>query len=85
MYTYFQELKGKFLIKGKRLNKLEACFAPETAAADDEDVTEEEESNDDNEDEHKEEDKSKVELIIKEEAHHYIKHIISIGINFLCI
>lgn len=37
-----QELKGKFLIKGKRLNKLEDTFAE----ADDNDVTEEEESND---------------------------------------
>ncbi|XP_070774276.1 1-phosphatidylinositol 4,5-bisphosphate phosphodiesterase delta-1-like isoform X2 [Enoplosus armatus] len=51
-----EELKGKFLIKGKRLNKLEASFAPEAAAADDTDVTEEEESND----EDQEEDKSKV-------------------------
>ncbi|XP_070774275.1 1-phosphatidylinositol 4,5-bisphosphate phosphodiesterase delta-1-like isoform X1 [Enoplosus armatus] len=50
-----EELKGKFLIKGKRLNKLEASFAPEAAAADDTDVTEEEESND----EDQEEDKSK--------------------------
>uniref|UniRef100_A0AAQ6AFX7 Phosphoinositide phospholipase C n=1 Tax=Amphiprion ocellaris TaxID=80972 RepID=A0AAQ6AFX7_AMPOC len=38
-----EELKGKFLIKGKRLNKLEACFASETAADEDTDVTEEEE------------------------------------------
>ncbi|XP_030607580.1 1-phosphatidylinositol 4,5-bisphosphate phosphodiesterase delta-1-like isoform X2 [Archocentrus centrarchus] len=38
-----EELKGKFLIKEKRLNKLEAAFAPE-AAAHDTDVTEEEES-----------------------------------------
>ncbi|XP_068197191.1 1-phosphatidylinositol 4,5-bisphosphate phosphodiesterase delta-1-like isoform X2 [Antennarius striatus] len=52
-----QELKGKFLIKGKKLNKLEASFTPE-AAPDDEDVTEEEESNDD-EDEQKEEESSK--------------------------
>ncbi|XP_034470703.1 1-phosphatidylinositol 4,5-bisphosphate phosphodiesterase delta-1-like isoform X1 [Hippoglossus hippoglossus] len=52
-----EELKGKFLIKGKRLRKLEAIFASETAADDDEDVTEEEESND--EDEQKEEEPSK--------------------------
>lgn len=45
----FQELKGKFLIKGKRLNKLEATFATKAAAADDTDVTEEEESNDEEE------------------------------------
>lgn len=45
-----QELRGKFLIKGKRLNKLEASFAEEEAAAgEDTDVTEEEESGSDNE------------------------------------
>lgn len=44
-----QELKGKFLIKGKRLNKLEAIFTPE-AADEETDVTEEEESNDEDED-----------------------------------
>lgn len=48
-----QELKGRFLIKGKRLNKLEAIFAQE-AAATDTDVTEEEESGDEDEDEQKE-------------------------------
>lgn len=53
------ELKGKFLIKGKRLNKLEASFAPEVAAADDTDVTEEDESNDEDEEEQKEEEKRK--------------------------
>ncbi|XP_070774279.1 1-phosphatidylinositol 4,5-bisphosphate phosphodiesterase delta-1-like isoform X4 [Enoplosus armatus] len=57
-----EELKGKFLIKGKRLNKLEASFAPEAAAADDTDVTEEEESND----EDQEEDKSKKLKLAKE-------------------
>lgn len=55
VFSYLQDLKGKFLIKGKRLNKLEASFAAEAAAADDTDVTEEEESND--EDEQKEEEK----------------------------
>lgn len=45
-------MKGKFLIKGKRLNKLEAVFAQE-AAATDEDVTEEDESGDEDEDEQK--------------------------------
>lgn len=54
-----QELKGKFLIKGKRLNKLEDIFSDEEAAADGADVTEEEESNDEDEDEQKEK-KSKV-------------------------
>lgn len=44
-----QELRGRFLIKGKRLNKLEASFAEEAAAGEDTDVTEEEESGSDNE------------------------------------
>lgn len=52
-----QELKGRFLIKGKRLNKLEASFALEAAADEDTDVTEEDESNDEDEEEEK---KSKV-------------------------
>lgn len=54
-----QELKGRFLIKGKRLNKLEASFAQEAAASEDTDVTEEDESSDDSENE-EEKKKSKV-------------------------
>lgn len=57
-----EELKGKFLIKGKRLNKLEACFASEAAADEDTDVTEEEESNDEDESEQKEKKKKKLKL-----------------------
>lgn len=57
-----QELKGKFLIKGKRLNKLEAIFAQEAADADT-DVTEEEESGDEDEDEQKE----KVRALIRDD------------------
>lgn len=44
-----QELRGRFLIKGKRLNKLEASFAEEASAGEDTDVTEEEESGSDSE------------------------------------
>ncbi|KAM7401228.1 hypothetical protein PAMA_005424 [Pampus argenteus] len=62
-----EELKGKFLIKGKRLNKLEASFATEAAAADDTDVTEEEESNDeDQQKEEKEKNKKKKLKLAKE-------------------
>ncbi|XP_033838586.1 1-phosphatidylinositol 4,5-bisphosphate phosphodiesterase delta-1-like isoform X1 [Periophthalmus magnuspinnatus] len=43
-----EELKGKFLIKGKRLNKLESLFKQE-ADTEDTDVTEEEESDDEEE------------------------------------
>ncbi|XP_053738771.1 1-phosphatidylinositol 4,5-bisphosphate phosphodiesterase delta-1-like isoform X1 [Synchiropus splendidus] len=45
-----EELKGKFVIKAKRLNKLEAMFAAEAPADDVTDVSEEEESNDDEDD-----------------------------------
>ncbi|KAM3603915.1 uncharacterized protein V6R79_004013 [Siganus canaliculatus] len=54
-----EELKGKFLIKGKRLNKLEASFASEAAAGEEEDVTEEEESNDEEEQEEEEKKKAR--------------------------
>uniref|UniRef100_A0A4W6CKD7 Phosphoinositide phospholipase C n=1 Tax=Lates calcarifer TaxID=8187 RepID=A0A4W6CKD7_LATCA len=63
-----EELKGKFLIKGKRLNKLEATFATKAAAADDTDVTEEEESNDEEEkEEAKESSKKKKKLKLAKE------------------
>uniref|UniRef100_A0A3B3UV60 Phosphoinositide phospholipase C n=1 Tax=Poecilia latipinna TaxID=48699 RepID=A0A3B3UV60_9TELE len=48
-----EELKGKFLIKGKRLNKLEASFAEAAEEADNTDVTEEEESSNEADDEPK--------------------------------
>lgn len=57
LHTFLQDLKGKFLIKGKRLNKLEVSFADKAASANDTDVTEEEESNDEDEEKEK---KSKV-------------------------
>uniref|UniRef100_UPI003AABB517 1-phosphatidylinositol 4,5-bisphosphate phosphodiesterase delta-1-like isoform X4 n=1 Tax=Centroberyx gerrardi TaxID=166262 RepID=UPI003AABB517 len=58
-----EELKGRFLIKGKRLNKLEASFAAEASAGDENDVTEEEDSNDeDDEEEQEEEEKTKLKL-----------------------
>lgn len=56
-----QELRGRFLIKGKRLNKLEASFAEEAADGEDTDVTEEEESASDGEkDEEQKESKVRV-------------------------
>ncbi|XP_072219670.1 1-phosphatidylinositol 4,5-bisphosphate phosphodiesterase delta-1-like isoform X2 [Leuresthes tenuis] len=62
-----EELKGKFVIKGKRLNKLEAIFADEAAAAEDTDVTEEEESNDDDDEDEQKEKKSKKKLKLAKE------------------
>ncbi|XP_012723855.2 1-phosphatidylinositol 4,5-bisphosphate phosphodiesterase delta-1b isoform X1 [Fundulus heteroclitus] len=61
-----EELKGKFLIKGKRLNKLEASFADADAEAENTDVTEEEESGDEAEEE-QEEKKSKKKLKLAKE------------------
>ncbi|XP_030629342.1 1-phosphatidylinositol 4,5-bisphosphate phosphodiesterase delta-1b isoform X2 [Chanos chanos] len=60
-----EELKGRFLIKGKRLNKLEAIFSPEAQGEGDESVTEEEESADE-EAEDKNEDKPKKLKLAKE-------------------
>ena len=48
-----QELKGRFLVKGKRLTKLEACFGPEETAGDDGSLTEEEEDDKEEEEEEK--------------------------------
>lgn len=61
-----EELKGKFLIKGKRLNKLETLFSQE-AGAEDTDVTEEEESNDEDEAEEKDKEKKKKKLKLAKE------------------
>lgn len=44
-----QELKGRFLIKGKCLNKLEDYFSDQTTTAEEESVTEEEDARDDEE------------------------------------
>ncbi|XP_029379930.1 1-phosphatidylinositol 4,5-bisphosphate phosphodiesterase delta-1-like isoform X2 [Echeneis naucrates] len=60
-----EELKGKFLIKGKRLNKLEAIYASEEAA-DNTDVTEEDESNDEDEEKEGEQAKKKKLKLAKE-------------------
>lgn len=48
-----QELKGRFLVKGKRLNKLETVFSDHSAAEEEETVTEEEDCRDDEEDSEK--------------------------------
>ncbi|XP_047444392.1 1-phosphatidylinositol 4,5-bisphosphate phosphodiesterase delta-1-like isoform X2 [Mugil cephalus] len=57
-----EELKGKFLIKGKRLNKLEDIFTQDAEAASDTEMTEEEESLDEDEDETQEKSKKKLKL-----------------------
>ncbi|XP_063741295.1 1-phosphatidylinositol 4,5-bisphosphate phosphodiesterase delta-1-like isoform X3 [Eleginops maclovinus] len=61
-FPSLQELKGKFLIKGKRLNKLEATFAPDNTEDDEEDMTEEEESDDEDEEQEKKKEKKKLKL-----------------------
>ncbi|XP_061747483.1 1-phosphatidylinositol 4,5-bisphosphate phosphodiesterase delta-1-like isoform X2 [Nerophis ophidion] len=54
-----EEMKRKFLIKAKRLNKLEAIFASEATEIDDAEVTEEEESDDDDDEEEEEEEEKR--------------------------
>lgn len=46
---FFQELKGRFIVKGKRLGKLEDTFSDEANVADDGSVTEEEDDEGDEE------------------------------------
>ncbi|KAM4605564.1 1-phosphatidylinositol 4,5-bisphosphate phosphodiesterase delta-1-like isoform 2-T2 [Polymixia lowei] len=54
-----EHLKGRFLIKGKRLNKLEASYAPKYPAEDESAVTEEEDSTGECEEGQRAEEKSK--------------------------
>ncbi|KAI4874670.1 hypothetical protein NFI96_010438 [Prochilodus magdalenae] len=61
-----QELKGRFLIKGKRQNKLEASFSDHAAAEEEEIVTEEEDCRDDEEESEKKSEKSKKLKLAKE-------------------
>lgn len=49
VFAGHQELKGRFLIKGKSLKKLEDYFSDQVATAEEECVTEEEDSRDDEE------------------------------------
>ncbi|KAM4728982.1 1-phosphatidylinositol 4,5-bisphosphate phosphodiesterase delta-1-like isoform 1-T1 [Anableps anableps] len=75
-----EEVKGKFLIKGKRLNKLEASFADAAAKAENTDVTEEEESNNEAEDEQKEK-KSKKKLKLAKELSDMVIYCKSVHFN----
>lgn len=74
-----EELNGKFLIKGKRLNKLEACFTQ--ATAEDSVVTEEEESNDEYETEQKEKSKEKNKLKLAKELSDMVIYCKSVHFN----
>ncbi|XP_019720327.1 1-phosphatidylinositol 4,5-bisphosphate phosphodiesterase delta-1-like isoform X2 [Hippocampus comes] len=73
-----EELKGKFLIKAKSLNKLEATFAPDAAAADESEVTEEEESDDEDE---AEEEKKKRKLKLSKELSNMVIYCKSVHFN----
>ncbi|XP_068604489.1 1-phosphatidylinositol 4,5-bisphosphate phosphodiesterase delta-1-like [Brachionichthys hirsutus] len=74
-----QELKGKFLIKGKKLNYLEASFGSE-AAGKDEEVTEEEDSNDE-EEERKQEENRKKKLALAQELSDLVIYCKSVHFN----
>ncbi|XP_017276407.1 1-phosphatidylinositol 4,5-bisphosphate phosphodiesterase delta-1 isoform X2 [Kryptolebias marmoratus] len=76
-----EELKGKFLIKGKRLNKLEVSFTEVAAAAYDTDVTEEEESNDEGEEDEQKEKKSKKKLKLAKELSDMVIYCRSVHFN----
>lgn len=52
-----QELKGRFLVKGKRLNKLEDYFSDQSATAEEQSVTEDDDDDDDEAVEHSENNK----------------------------
>ncbi|CAL8346825.1 unnamed protein product [Merluccius merluccius] len=56
-----EDLKRRFIVKGKRLNKLEVLYAAEESQ-DDDDVTEEEEDKEDEEEEEKRKNKKKLKL-----------------------
>ncbi|XP_056148879.1 1-phosphatidylinositol 4,5-bisphosphate phosphodiesterase delta-1b [Lampris incognitus] len=73
-----EELKGKFLIKGKRLNKLEASYAPEAKAEEDTDVTEEEESDEEDQEEKK---KKKKKLKLAKELSDMVVYCKSVHFN----
>ncbi|KAI5093107.1 phospholipase C, delta 1b isoform X1 [Silurus meridionalis] len=62
-----EELKGRFLIKGKCLNKLEDYYTDQAATAEEDSVTEEEDAGDDDEEvDHAENKKSKTLKLAKE-------------------
>lgn len=75
-----EELKGKILIKGKRLNKLESLYTQE-ADAEDTDVTEEEESNDEDEVEEQEKRKEKKKLKLAKELSDMVIYCKSVHFN----
>uniref|UniRef100_A0A673FVU9 Phosphoinositide phospholipase C n=1 Tax=Sinocyclocheilus rhinocerous TaxID=307959 RepID=A0A673FVU9_9TELE len=60
-----EELKGRFIVKGKRLDKLEDMFS-ESKTADEESVTEEEDDEGDEEDQEKKSSKTKLLKLAKE-------------------
>ncbi|XP_050950724.1 1-phosphatidylinositol 4,5-bisphosphate phosphodiesterase delta-1b isoform X2 [Labeo rohita] len=61
-----EELKGRFIVKGKRLDKLENIFSEESKTAEEESVTEEEDDEGDEEDQEKKSSKSKSLKVAKE-------------------
>lgn len=53
VWCILQELKGRFIVKGKRLDKLEEMFSEESKTAEEDSVTEEEDDEGDEEDQEK--------------------------------
>uniref|UniRef100_A0A672SM78 Phosphoinositide phospholipase C n=1 Tax=Sinocyclocheilus grahami TaxID=75366 RepID=A0A672SM78_SINGR len=61
-----EELKGRFIVKGKRLDKLEDMFSEESKTAEEDSVTEEEDDEGDEEDQEKKSSKTKLLKLAKE-------------------
>ncbi|XP_052471679.1 1-phosphatidylinositol 4,5-bisphosphate phosphodiesterase delta-1b isoform X1 [Carassius gibelio] len=61
-----EELKGRFIVKGKRLDKLEDMFSEESKTAEEDSVTEEEDDEGDQEDQEKKSSKTKSLKLAKE-------------------
>ncbi|KTG41838.1 hypothetical protein cypCar_00013520 [Cyprinus carpio] len=61
-----EELKGRFIVKGKRLDKLEEMFSEESKTAEEDSVTEEEDDEGDEEDQEKKSSKTKSLKLAKE-------------------
>ncbi|XP_075876744.1 1-phosphatidylinositol 4,5-bisphosphate phosphodiesterase delta-1-like isoform X2 [Nelusetta ayraudi] len=76
-----EELRGRVLIKGKRLNKLEVSFAEEAAAGEDTDVTEEDESGSDNENDEEPKERKKKKLKLAKELSDMVVYCKSVHFN----
>ncbi|XP_072524966.1 1-phosphatidylinositol 4,5-bisphosphate phosphodiesterase delta-1b isoform X2 [Salminus brasiliensis] len=76
-----EELKGRFLIKGKRMNKLEALFSDHAAGEEEETVTEEEDCRNDEEEGEKDTSKKPKKLKLAKELSDIVIYCKSVGFH----